>query len=78
MTKDIQAITRVVFDPDALDWTRTLDLERARKRFFKLYDYHYEARSFPRHQRIDNPESYRRLSALCNGEITRLLAGKRP
>ncbi len=78
MSKEIQAISRVVFSPDALEWTRTLDLNRARTRFFQQYNYHYEARSFPRHQRIDNPESYRRLSTLCNGEITRLLAGKQP
>lgn len=76
MQKEIQGITRVVFSPDALDWARPLDLDRARKRFFQQYDHVYESRSFHRHQRIDNPESYRRLSGLCNGEVTRLLAGK--
>ncbi len=78
MPGEIQAITRVVFSPDALDWARPLDLDRARKRFFQQYDYRYQARSLPRHQRIDNPRSYGHLSTLCGGEITRLLAGRQP
>lgn len=78
MPDEIRAITRLVFPPDELGWARTLDLERARKRFFQQYNYVYDALSPPRHKRIDNPESYRRLSRLCNGEITRLLAGKQP
>jgi hypothetical protein len=78
MPDEIRAITRLVFSRDELDGTGKLDLERARSRFFRQYKYVYDALSLPRHQRIDNPESYRRASALCGGEITRLLAGKEP
>lgn len=76
MPDEIRSITQTVFPPDELGWAPTLDLERARKRFFQQYKYVYDARSFPRHQSIDNPESYQRLSTLCNGEIARGLAGK--
>ncbi|MDD5390423.1 MAG: hypothetical protein PHD37_13835 [Gallionellaceae bacterium] len=75
MPDEIRSITQLVFPADELGWTPVPDLERARKRFFQQYKYVYDARSFPRHQRIDNPESYQRLSALCNGEIARGLAG---
>ncbi len=76
MPDEIRAITRNVFPPDDQGWTSTPGLERARKRFFQQYKYVYDARSYPRHQRIDNPESYQRLSAQCNGEIARGLSGK--
>lgn len=78
MPEEIQAISRVVFSPDGLDWSGKLDRDRARSRFFRQYKYVYDALSWPRHQRIDNPDAYRRASALCGGEITRLLAGKGP
>lgn len=76
MPDEIRVITRIVFSPDNPDWTSAPGLERARRRFFQQYKYVYDARSFPHHQRIDNPESYQRLSARCNGEIARGLAGK--
>lgn len=76
MPDEIRAISRVVFAPDALISRGPPDLERAKGRFFRQVNHVYEARSWPRHQRIDNPDAYRRASALCGGEITRLLAGK--
>jgi hypothetical protein len=78
MPDEIRSITQGVFPPDALEWMRTLDLERARSRFFRQYKYVYDALSFPRHQTIDNPESYQRLSTLCNGEIAERLGGNKP
>ena len=78
MPDEIRSITQGVFPADELEWTRTLDLDRARNRFFRQYKYVYDARSFPRHQTIDNPESYQRLSTLCNGEISQRLAGMKP
>ena len=78
MPDEIRSITQAVFPADALEWTRTLDLERARKHFFRQYKYVYDALSFPRHQTIDNPDSYQRLSSLCNGEIAQRLTSKKP
>ncbi len=78
MPEDIRAITQTQFSPDALDWAGTLSLERARSRFYQETQYSYGARALPHHQSIDNPASYRRLSGLCNGEITRRLAGIKP
>jgi hypothetical protein len=78
MPGEIRGITRTVYAPDALDWMRKLDLDRLRNRFFKQYKYVYDGLSFPRHQTIDNPASYRQLSLLCNGEFERRLAGVKP
>lgn len=78
MPDEIRAITRRVFSPDVLALGGPRDMERAKGRFFRQYKYVYDALSWPRHQRIDNPDAYRRASALCGGEITRLLAGKEP
>jgi hypothetical protein len=77
MPDEIRAITQGVFSADALDWARSLNLEQARNRFLRQFKYVYDAHAFSRHQRIDNPESYQRLSALCNGEITQRLAGNK-
>ncbi len=73
---EIRGITRTAFPSDELDWSRPVNLERGRNRFFQLYKYVYDALSRPRHQTIDSPESYQRLGQQCNGEITRSLAGK--
>ncbi len=78
MPDEISGITRAVYTPDALDWMRKPDLERLRARFFRQYHYVYDGLSWPRHQTIDNPASYRRLSMLCNGEFERRLAGTKP
>jgi hypothetical protein len=75
---EIQGITRAAFATDELDWSRPVNLERARNRFFQLYKFVYDALSRPRHQTIDSPESYRRLSQQCNGEISRSLAAGKP
>lgn len=78
MPDEIRAITRQVFAPDALDWARPLDLGRLRDRFIRQFKYVYDGLSARRHQRIDSPEAYRRTSALCGGEITRLVASRGP
>jgi hypothetical protein len=78
MPDEIRWITQEVFPADELEWVRTLNLDRARNRFFRQYKYVYDALSFARHQTIDNPESYQRLSTLCNGEIAQRLAGNKP
>lgn len=72
---EIRAITRQVFSRDALDASIKLDLERLRRHFFQQYQYVYDGLSLHRHQTIDNPDSYRQLSAQCNGEISRYLPG---
>ena len=78
MPDEVRAITRTVYSADALDWTRKLDLDRLRARFFRQYRYVYEGLSWPRHQSIDNPAAYRQLSTLCHGEFARRLAGIEP
>jgi hypothetical protein len=77
MPDEIRAITRQVFSTDALDASRKIDLERMRKHFFQQYQYVYDGLSLPRHQTIDNPDSYRHLSGQCNGEIGRYLPGEK-
>lgn len=76
MPDEIRGITRAAFASDEMDWSRPVNLDRARNRFFQLYKYTYDALSWPRHQTIDSPESYQRLSQQCNGEISRSLADK--
>lgn len=78
MPDQVRAITQTLFAPDALDWTRKLDLDRMRARFFRQYRYVYDGLSFPRHQSIDNPAAYRQLGSLCNGEFSRRLAAVKP
>jgi hypothetical protein len=73
---EIQAMTRDVFSVDELERAGTRNLERARRHFFQQFKFLYDGLSGIRHQAIDNPESYRRLGELCNGEIVRLLAGR--
>lgn len=75
---EIRAITRTVFNVDALEYEGTRHLEAARARFFQQVKYVYDGLSLPMHQTIDNPESYRRLGTQCNGEIAKRLTGKSP
>lgn len=51
------------------------EVERAKKLFFQQFNHAYEGLSFPLHSRIDNPESYVALAALCQGEIKTRLGG---
>lgn len=50
-------------------------LARAQARFLERLRHVHDQRTFPRHARIDAPESYRRLGAACGGEIGRTLQG---
>ncbi len=46
---------------------------RYRNRFFQQFNYVYQSLAEMRHPVIDNPESYKRLSGLCNGELAQYL-----
>ncbi len=75
---EIRAITRIVFNADALEYGGARNLERSRAHFFQQLKYVYDGLSLPLHQSIDNPESYRRLGMRCDGEIAKRLAVKTP
>lgn len=78
MPAEIRAMTRAVFNPDALAYAAGKALERARGVYLQQVKYLYDSLSLSRHQAIDNPESYRRLGGLCNGEIAKRLSGAPP
>lgn len=75
---EIGWITREVFPQDVLARDGLVNADRSRGHFFQRFKYRYDELSNLRHQTIDNPESYRRLGDLCNGEIGKRLAGMRP
>lgn len=76
---EIRNISQEVFDTDAIERTGNVDQNRARSRFFQQFNYVYQALGEMRHPVIDSPESYRRLSGLCNGELAKYLpAGPAP
>lgn len=73
---EIQDITRTVFSSDQLDAIAGKDgMERLKKWFFQRVKQAYETQSQYRQQAIDNPASYRALSAQCDGEISRRVGG---
>lgn len=75
---EIQRISQDVFAVDALDWSMTKPgMEAMKARFFRRLSHLQENHAQHRHQRIDNPDSYRALSELCAGEIGRILAGNK-
>lgn len=78
MPREIEWISREVFPRDVLERDGPPRPERARSHFFQQFKYRYDELSNPRHQVIDSPEAYRRLSALCNGEIGKRLAATPP
>jgi hypothetical protein len=76
MPDEIRHITQHVISADALEMTRKLDQQRALGHFFQQFNYVYQALGEMRHSFIDSPESYRRLSQMCNGEVGKLLGAK--
>lgn len=76
MPDEIRGISQDVFDTDAIERSGNLDQNRARNRFFQQFNYVYKALGEMRHPAIDSPESYRRLSGLCNGELAKYLTAE--
>jgi len=76
MPDEIRHITRHVISADALEHTNKLDQKRAMGHFFQKFNYVYKALGEMRHTVIDSPESYRRLSQMCDGEVGKLLGAK--
>ncbi len=74
MPDEIRQFSQDVFDTDAIERTGQLNQNRARSRFFQQFNFVYQALGELRHPFIDSPESYRRLSTLCNGELAKYLA----
>lgn len=68
---ELRAEARTVFRPGM----SAADLERAKGVFFQRFNFLYEARGFPLHASIDNPDSYRQLSTLCDGQVAALALG---
>lgn len=75
---ELRRMTREVFAPEALDHLDETGLARARDRLLQRLKYTYDALGFPRHQSIDNPQSYAELSGRCNGEFAKYLGTDKP
>lgn len=73
---EARRIAREVFTPEALDRASVASLARDRDLFLGRIKHSYEALSLPRHQAIDNPQSYAELGGRCQGEIGRLLKAR--
>ncbi|OYY92690.1 MAG: hypothetical protein B7Y41_14900 [Hydrogenophilales bacterium 28-61-23] len=69
MPDEIQNLSQDVFDTGEIDRTGSLNQARARSRFFQQFNFVYKTLGEMRHPVIDSPESYRRLSGLCNGGL---------
>jgi len=76
MPDEIRHITRNVVSIDELERSNGLNQARVQTRFFQQFNYVYQAMGEMRHSVIDSPESYRRLSEMCNGEVGKLLGAK--
>lgn len=72
---EVEGITRAAFagTPPADEARMT----RARQVFLQQFNHAYNGLSFPLHSRIDNLDAYAELAAQCQGEIARLLGGKK-
>ena len=75
---EIGWITREVYPRDVLARDGLPNPGRSRSHFFQQLKYRHDELSHIRHLAIDNPESYRRLGELCNGEIAKRLATSPP
>jgi hypothetical protein len=79
MPDEIRNFSQEVFDTDAIERSGGMNQNQARSRFFQQFNFVYKALGEMRHPVIDSPESYRRLSGLCNGELAKYLpAGPAP
>lgn len=74
----LRRMSREVFTPEALDRLDETGLARARDRLLQRLKYAYDALGFPRHQSIDNPQSYAELGGRCNGEFAKYLGTDKP
>lgn len=70
---EIRNISQDVFDTDDIERSGSLNQARARSRFFQQFNFVYQSLASMRHPMIDSPESYQRLSGLCNGELAKYL-----
>jgi hypothetical protein len=70
---EIRDFSQDVFDTEAIERSGGINQNLARSRFFQQFNYVYKALGEMRHTVIDNPESYRRLSGLCNRELAKYL-----
>ncbi len=73
MPDEVRNFSQDVFDTDDIERSGSLNQTRARSRFFQQFNYVYQALGEMRHPFIDSPESYRRLSVMCNGELAKYL-----